>query len=107
MSTKYDRFACGITPTIPDEVGHCAGCGAMMYDYEALKCPMCDRTVHQGCLMECDACREKCCKHDLKERDGYFVCEVCDDPQILAALRAAATGNYKDLQKYLKLRRTA
>lgn len=80
MQPSYDRFSCGVNPKMPIEVGDCAACGGMMYDYEVIKCLACDAEIHQGCIEACEGegCGEIGCKACLMETDeGLLLCEEC------------------------------
>jgi hypothetical protein len=92
MEPSYDRFRGGVMPRIPDEVGYCAGCGGMMYDYEMIECPVCEKKIHQSCLETCDGCGEHGCKSCLKENDeGLLLCEDCLAADKLAKSQSGLT----------------
>lgn len=79
MSANLDRFSCGVTPKVPDEVGGCEACGGVIYDYELEKCDSCDARIHHGCAEVCDVCASAGCKCCVKEdpEDGLLKCEAC------------------------------
>ncbi|MCJ7777780.1 MAG: hypothetical protein MUP16_05650 [Sedimentisphaerales bacterium] len=80
MSANLDRFSCGVTPKIPDEVGSCEVCGGTIYDYELINCSVCDAKIHIGCAEECDGCGRVGCKLCLKENEeGLLHCETCKE----------------------------
>jgi len=79
MSSNLDRFSCGVTPKIPDEVGSCEVCGGTIYDYELMNCSVCDAKIHKGCTEVCDGCGFVGCKNCLTEIDGLLFCEDCKE----------------------------
>jgi len=97
MSANLDRFACGVTPKVPDEVGSCEACSGAMYDYELTRCGSCDARIHIGCSQECDGCGTMGCKICLKENDeGLLLCENCrpkpeveSEPTLVDVVRSA------------------
>jgi len=103
MSANLDRFSCGFTPAIPDEVGYCAACGGMMYDYEAIKCPACDADIHQSCIENCEGngdkegklCGQVGCRACLNENEeGLLLCENCSDRLALSKLTESDKGRW-------------
>lgn len=83
MSTNLDRFNCGVTPKEPVEVGCCEACSGVIYNYELMKCGLCDARIHGGCSEECDGCGMLGCKSCLKENDeGLLLCEECNPKEV-------------------------
>lgn len=97
-----DRFQ--LPDKDPIEAGECEACNEMMYDYQVTKCNVCDARIHQSCQQYCDSCKIRGCMLCLKEDEGLLFCDICQDPQIKAARKAAATGLHSDLKAYLKVR---
>ena len=82
MAASLDRFSCGVTLTVPDEVGDCKACGSQIYDYELDKCESCDARIHHSCMAECDECGEIGCKACLIENEeGLLLCEECKNKE--------------------------
>ena len=81
MSANLDRFSCGVTPTVPDEVGNCEACGGVIYDYELARCRVCDAVIHEGCEKRCDVCGAAGCKCCLweNEEDSFLYCTSCQE----------------------------
>jgi len=97
----------GITPTEPDEVGYCAGCGGLMYDYEASHCYHCGAHVHNGCEVKCYSCGFIGCKACLvqDQEDLEWYCPNCITPAAKAARACARTGSPYHLRQYLRIRK--
>ena len=60
--------------------------------------------------LQCERCKGPGCRGCLKENDvGEMLCEECsdieNDPQIKAAQKAAHSGSYHDLHKYVEQRK--
>ncbi|MBN2312333.1 MAG: hypothetical protein JXM79_00295 [Sedimentisphaerales bacterium] len=107
MSANLDRFSCGVTPSIPDEVGHCAGCGGVMYDYEVTSCNNCGSEVHEGCTVKCHGCEYEGCKACLtqSQENLEWYCPDCLTPTAKAARKCAETGSHRRLRYWLDIRR--
>lgn len=74
-----DRFGSGLTQIWPTEVGVCAGCSGMMYDWELSVCGLCDANVHIGCIEECVVCGLIGCRSCLFKHPetGEWECVNC------------------------------
>jgi len=59
------------------------------------------------CVTECGECGKFFCEELQETEDGIKLCGECFNEllRIKAAKKTATTGNHKDLQEYLRLRR--
>ena len=76
---QLDRFASGVTPITPTEVGGCEGCGEVVYIYELTNCPACGARVHQGCVKECEVCGAQGCRSCMVKNDETLGWECKED----------------------------
>ena len=58
------------------EVGDCAACGGVMYDYESVPCPNCGELIHRECIKKCAQCRFLGCSNCLVKYDGEYFCDT-------------------------------
>ena len=67
MTANLNRFNCGFTPSVPEEVGDCQACGATIYDYDLRTCDACGAHVHRDCIEKCEICGADGCRACLIE----------------------------------------
>jgi len=69
------------TPCILPEAklaGDCAFCGDEMYEYQVKVCPICNKQVHQDCMVKCEHCGQVGCKSCMLEAINYIGVWFCD-----------------------------
>lgn len=67
---------------VPNLIGCCESCGAPMYEHETVRCGICDKIVHRGCIVECLICEAEgctiCIPRDVESRE-YLCVEECKE----------------------------
>lgn len=67
---------------VPNLIGCCESCGGQMYQHEAVRCEICDKIVHSGCIVECLICEATGCKICISPdiESGEYLCpEECKE----------------------------
>ena len=59
--------------------------------------------------MKCEGCKKVYCTTSLTQdqETGLDLCEVCNDPQIIAEMQCANNGSHRNFKKVMTLRRGA
>ena len=86
---------------------HCCHCDEEQ-GLQPAHCGHADEDLHcPEHAQKCDGCEAYFCNELLKQDkdSGYILCEVCNDPVIIAALKATMNGDYQSFHRYITERR--